>query len=174
MEEKFYLEKDRIQVFIGKAGSKKREIEKKLECKIDVDSSTGEVFVNCDDGYLLFVLKNIILAINYGFNPDKALKLYDESFVLDIIDVKRFVKDSEKVKVVLGRVIGKSGATREIIEQISKCYLSINSNNVCVIGPYENTLIVVEALEMLIKGSSHKSLYSYLEKNKTNFNDGLI
>jgi hypothetical protein len=34
MEEGFFLEKDRIPVFIGVAGGKKREIEKKFDCML--------------------------------------------------------------------------------------------------------------------------------------------
>lgn len=174
MEERTYLEKDRIPVFIGINGSKKRAIEKKFDCSIDVNSETGEVLMSGEDSVTLFVLTNVISAINYGHNPDNAMKLEDESFVHDLIDVKNQIKDHKRIKSVMGRIIGKEGHTRKIIEEITKCSVSVKDHFVSIVGPYENTNLVHEALDMLIRGASHKSLYSYLERNKTNINTGLL
>ncbi len=174
MEEKYYLEIDRIPVFIGVAGSKKREMEKKFDCKIDINSKSGEVTIDCEDSVSIFVLSNVISAVNLGHNPDNAMMLEDETFVLDLIDVKNHIKDHSRLKVVMGRIIGKDGSTRKVIEEITKCHVSVKDHFVSVIGPYENTILVHEALDMLIKGASHKSLYSYLERNKTNVNTGLL
>lgn len=174
MQEIIYLEKDRIPVFIGVSGSKKRMFEKKFDCSIDVDSNSGKVEINSEDGVSLFLMKNIVLAVNMGHNPDVAVKLEDETFVLDTIDVKTMVKDHNRLKVVMGRIIGKDGSTRKIIEEITKCSVSVRDHFVSVIGPYENTILVHEALDMLIKGASHKSLYSFLERNKHNVESGLL
>lgn len=174
MEERCFLEKDRIPVFIGTAGGRKREFEKKFNCKIDVNSETGEVVINCDDALSNFVLSNIIFAINFGHSPQSAMKLEDETFVLDTIDVKNFIKDSKRLKVVMGRIIGKEGSTRKLIEEITKCNVSVKDHYVAVVGPFENTILVHEAVEMLIKGASHKTLYSYLERNKVKVSDGML
>ena len=72
------------------------------------------------------------------------------------------------------RIIGKDGSTRKAIEEITKCNLSIKDSFVSVVGPYENVQLIHEALEMLIKGSSHKSFYSYLERNKSAQASGLL
>lgn len=168
------MEKDRIPVFIGVSGTKKKEIEKLFNCKIDVDSKSGEVNAQSEDSVSLFVLGNVISAINLGHSPDSASKLENESFVLDIIDVKGDIKDHSRLKSVMGRIIGKEGSTRKVIEDITKCNVAVKDSVVSVIGPYENTLLVHEALDMLIKGASHKSLYSYLERNKSNIESGLL
>lgn len=166
MEEKFYLEKDRIPVFIGIEGSMKREFEKKFNCKIIINSNNGEVLVQSDDAVSNFILSNIIHAINYGHNPKNAIKLEDENYVLDVIDVKNMVHENKRLKIVLGRIIGKEGSTRKAIEDITKCSISVKDHFVSIIGPFENTILVHEALDMLIKGASHKSFYSYIERNK--------
>lgn len=173
-EERYFLELDRVPVFIGKEGSKKKEIEDKFECEIEIDSDTGEVIISSEDALNIFIVSNIISAVNYGHNPDKALALEDENYVLDVIDVKPMVRDSGRLKVVMGRIIGKEGSTRSLIEEMTKCAVSVRDNYVSVIGPYENTLIVHEALEMLINGSSHKSFYSFLERNSVNVDSGLL
>ena len=102
------------------------------------------------------------------------MKLEDENYVLDTIDIKTYVRDHNRLKVVMGRVIGKDGGTRKLISEITRCSVAIKDHYVSVIGLYENIQIVHEALEMLINGASHKSFYSYLERNKTNFDSGLL
>ncbi len=174
MKESYYLEKDRIPVFIGKGGSSKANFEKKFNCTIEVNSETGEVLIDSEDGYKNFILSNIINAINHGHSPENALKLEDDNFVLDLIDVKSIVKNHDRVKIVIGRIIGKEGTTRRIIEEVTNCNVSVKDSFVSVIGPYENIALVHEALDMLIKGASHKSFYSYLERNRTNMDKGLL
>lgn len=174
MKEAFILEKDRIPVFIGKEGLEKKKLEEKFNVKIDVDSKTGDVSVLGEDSYSLFIVRNVIDAINFGHNPENAIKLEEESYVLDYIDLKSRVRDQKRLKIVLGRVIGKNGTTRKLIEEITKCSVSVKDNFVSFIGPYENTLLVHEALEMLIDGGSHKSFYAYLERNRVKMDTGLL
>lgn len=166
IQEKVYLEKDRIQVFIGKEGTTKSLFEKQFNCEIEVNSDTGEVLMSAEDSYPLFIMSNIVAAINYGHNPQNALLLEDEHMVLDIIDVKNLVRNQSRLKSVMGRVIGSEGSTRKAIEEITKCNVSVRDHFVSVIGPFENVHLVHDALDMLIKGASHKTFYSYLERNK--------
>ena len=161
-EEHYFLDKDRIPVFIGKEGTIKRALEKKFNCVLKIDSESGQVKVISEDAVNTFLISNIISAVNLGHSPITAMKLEDESFVLDMIDVKPLVRGPERLKVVLGRVIGKEGSTRKLIEEMTKCHVSIKSPYVSIIGPFENTHLVHEALEMLIKGASHKTIYSFL------------
>lgn len=174
MEDKFFLEKSRIPVFIGKNGQMKKKIEDVFNCQINIDSKTGDVFVKIEDELSRFILSNVILAINFGQNPLNALKLLDENYVVDVLDVKTEIKNSSKIKSIVGRVIGKDGSTRKTIEEITKCFVSISDSKICVIGAYENIILIHEALLMLIKGASHKSFYSYLERNKNEISSGLL
>jgi len=172
-KEECFLDLDRIPVFIGKGGSEKRKFEVKFDCKIDVDSKSGRVILESDDAVNRFILVNIIAAINYGHNPENAMLLEDETFVIDVIDLKTVVKH-DRLKAVLGRIIGREGSTRRAVEEVTKCHVSVKDHYVSVIGPFENTLLVHEALDMLIKGASHKSFYSYLERNKSSEGSGLL
>jgi ribosomal RNA assembly protein len=102
------------------------------------------------------------------------MKLEHEHMVLDTIDVKNLVRNQGRLKTVMGRIIGKDGSTRRVIEEVTECSVSIYDHFVSVIGPYENTLLVHEALEMLINGSSHKSFYGFLERNREKMDTGLL
>jgi ribosomal RNA assembly protein len=172
--DRFFLEKDRIAVFIGNKGEQKKQFEEKFNCKLDIDSKNGEVIMQSDDAIAKFVLSNIVHAINYGHSPQNAMKLEDENFVLDVIDIKTMIKDHNRLKIVIGRVIGKEGSTRKLMEDITKCSVAVKDSYVSVIGPFENTTLVHEALEMLINGSSHKSFYGFLERNRTKMDTGLM
>jgi ribosomal RNA assembly protein len=172
--DRYYLEKDRIPVFIGKKGTQKHQFEEVFKCKLDINSNTGEVIVEDGEAVDNFVLSNVIHAINFGHSPESALELRDENFVLDSIDVKRKVRDHKRLKIVMGRIIGKDGGTRRLIEEITKCSVAVKDSIVSVIGPYENIMLVHEALDMLINGSSHKSFYGFLERNRTKMDTGLL
>jgi len=176
MEETYYLEKDRIPVFIGKQGEMKKQFEKKLNCSIDIDSNSGKIITTSEEPINNFILGNIIQAVNGDLNPNFALKLCDENYVLDVLDVRHMVKKNEKlyVKRAVGRIIGLNGATRKVIEEITKCFLAIKDNYVTIVGPYENTILVQKGIEMICKGVSHKGLYKYLERNKENMETGLF
>ena len=172
--DRFFLEKDRIAVFIGHSGEQKKIFEEKFNCNLEINSKNGEVIINSEDPLAKFIMSNIIHAINYGHSPQSAIKLEDENFVLDVIDIKNMIKDHSRLKIVIGRVIGKEGSTRKLIEDITKCNVAVKDSYVSFIGPYENTMLVHEALEMLINGSSHKSFYSFLERNRTKMDNGLL
>jgi len=111
-EEKYYLNKDRMSVFIGSNGETKKQLEKIFECNININSENGEILASSENSINLFVLGHVINAINYGHNPKNAMLLEDENFVFDIIDVKTLVRDNSRLKIVLGRIIGKEGSTR--------------------------------------------------------------
>lgn len=166
MEEKFLVDKERIPVFIGENGEVKKKIEEVFSCNVDINSDTGEILVENLEPSRAFVLSNVIDAINKGHTPSKALQLDDEFYVMDVIDVKQYVRNDHRLKVVMGRVIGRDGSTRKAVEEITKCDVAIGDREISIIGPYENIILVHEAFEKLIKGASHSSFYSYLERNK--------
>ena len=161
------IDKSRIPIFIGEKGEVKKKLEDTFSCSIDIDSESGEISVTDLDPSQGFVLSNVIDAINHGHTPEEALQLTDEYFVMDVIDVKQYVRNEDRLKVVMGRIIGRDGSTRKAVEDITKCSIAIGNRDVSIIGPYENTILVHEALEKLIKGASHSSFYSYLERNKS-------
>jgi len=172
--DRYFLELDRIPVFIGKQGAQKRAFEEKFNCKLDVNSNTGEVLLTGGETVDNFVLSTIVHAINHGHSPTHALELTNPNFVFDVIDVKNKVRDHKRLKVMVGRIIGKEGSTRKLIEEITKCSVAVKDSFVSVIGPYENIILVHEALDMLISGASHKSFYGFLERNRVKMDTGLL
>jgi len=163
-----YINDNRIAPLIGKEGKTKKKLEKKFKSKLNVDSKNGKVEIESKNALYSYVLKNIVIAINYGHNPENAMLLEDENYVFDLISISDYVK-KDKIKKVLGRVIGQNGIVRKMVYEITRCYLVVDENNVSFIGPYENAHLLREGLIMLIKGAPHKAFYSYLERNRTLF-----
>ncbi|MBT3283475.1 RNA-processing protein [Candidatus Bathyarchaeota archaeon] len=169
MEQKTFIRipGDRIGVLIGADGKTRRRIESAFGVKITVESESGGVTVKVNedqpDVSVMFTVKNIVKAIGRGFNPKKAMTLQDEDNDLIVIDLEEFVGTSKNAQNrVRGRIIGKEGKSRELLEELTNCLVSVYGGTVAVIGPYEMLQVAKEAVEMLLNGSYHKTVWNHL------------
>ncbi|RJS85503.1 RNA-processing protein [Candidatus Bathyarchaeota archaeon] len=166
------IPRERIGVLIGPKGSTKREIERKLKVKLDVDSKTGEVGIsleeNADDPSLIFRAKEVVLAIGRGFSPERAFRLLDdEDAMFEIIDLREiFGRSQSDIIRVKGRIIGKDGKTRRIIEEMSGAMISVYGHTASIIGNIEEVEIARSAIRLLIKGSPHRAVYRFLQRKR--------
>ena len=166
------IPKERIGVLIGPDGQVKQRLEKRLKVKIDINSETGDITINLNpeaqDPSLLFKAKDYVLAVGRGFSPERANKLLeDEDNMLTIIDLRAiFGRSQSDIKRIKGRIIGKEGKTRRIIEELSETYISVYGHTVSIIGGVEQSEIAREAISMLIKGSQHVTVYKYLQRKR--------
>ncbi|NAZ27205.1 MAG: RNA-processing protein [Thermogladius sp.] len=160
---------DRIGVLVGSEGRVKREIEEKTRTKITVDSTSGMVIIEpafmSTTTFELMKARDIVKAIANGFPPDKAMSLLGEDQVLIIVELKQYVGDKPNhLQRILGRVIGEEGRARRIIEEMTGTYISIYQSNIAIIGDYESANIAKTAVEMLIEGRRHSTVYTYIER----------
>ncbi|HIE13770.1 TPA: RNA-processing protein [Candidatus Bathyarchaeota archaeon] len=166
------IPKERIGVLIGPKGSVKREIERKLKVKLDIDSKTGEVGINLEEGAndpsLIFRAKEVVLAIGRGFSPERAFRLLDDdNAMLEIIDLREiFGRSQSDIIRVKGRIIGKDGKTRRIIEEMSGAMISVYGHTASIIGGMEEVEIARAAIRLLIKGSPHRVVYRFLQRKR--------
>ncbi len=157
--------KERVPVLIGKAGETKQKIEDTTGITLDIDSVEGVVTLQSTDSIMLFNTRQIVYAIGRGFNPEIALKLLKIDFELEVINLKEVVGNSKKHLVRLrGRLIGKNGRSREIIEEATETEISIYGKTVAIIGPVERLAIARHAIEMIIQGNQHTTVYKWLER----------
>ena len=70
------------------------------------------------------------------------------------------------MKIIKSRLIGTKGKTRISIEECSGCFISIYGKTVSIIGKYEQINIAREAINMIIRGSKHSKVYSFLQQAK--------
>ncbi len=160
------IPKQRIAVLIGKGGDIKKEIEEATNVKVTVDSHDGDVFLEGEDGLNLYTAKEVVRAIGRGFNPKIAKLLLKPDYVFDQINLNNYIKTKNSLTRLKGRVIGSEGKSRKNIESLTHCSLIIFGKTISIIGPLEYVPVARHATEMLLQGSTHSTVYSWLEKKR--------
>ena len=163
------IPKDRIGVLVGKKGETKNKIEKELGVEIDIDED-GEITIfsteEQKDPLATWKARDIVRAIGRGFNPEKALKLISDDYVLEIIDITDYAHSDNAIRRLKGRVIGSGGKSRRYIEDLTDTDISVYGKTVAVLGEFEPVQIAKEAVSMILRGSSHAKMYKYLERHR--------
>jgi len=166
------IPKERVGVLIGPEGRTKKSIEEKLSVELQIDSDAGDVTImmaeKATDPSTLFKAKDVITALGRGFSPEHAFRLIrDEEAVLDVIDLRSaFGKSEADIKRVKGRIIGMNGKTRRIIEELTDTNVAVFGHTVAIIGTIEQVEVAREAIEMLVKGSMHGTVYRFLHRKR--------
>ena len=166
------IPQDRIGVLIGTNGETKQKIEKTTHTWLDIDGGEGTVIVSpseeMEDPLGVWKTNHVVKAIGRGFNPEIALKLNEDDIYLEIIKLTLYVGKSKKALArQKGRIIGKDGRTREIIISMAEVDMAIYGKTVAFIGELENVMVAKEAVEMILNGSQHKSVYGFLESKQS-------
>lgn len=108
---------------------------------------------------------SVIRAVDYGFSIDDALKLMSDDYILDVIDLKQAVGNNpDALRRIKGRIIGENGKTKKIIQEYTGVLISIGEHTVALLGIYEQLAIARKAVEMLIEGREHSTVYKFLDK----------
>jgi ribosomal RNA assembly protein len=166
------IPKERVGVLIGPDGRTKKSIEEKLSVELQIDGEEGDVNIlmkeNAADPSMLFKAKDVVTALGRGFSPEHAFRLIrDEEAVLDMLDLRAIFEKSEAdIKRVKGRIIGMNGKTRTIIEELTDVHVAVYGHTVAIIGTMEQVQVAREAIEMLIKGSMHGTVYRFLHRKR--------
>jgi ribosomal RNA assembly protein len=159
---------DRIGVLIGHKGLVKEDIEKKSASRITVDSNEGEVYIEgIEGGDPLKTLRvaEVIRAIGRGFSPENASALLDDDLLLfEVISLDHL--SPKALNRVKGRVIGRDGRTRGVIENLANVKISVHGKTISLIGQSYWIRTAHEAIAMLIQGSPHSSVYNFLERKR--------
>ena len=163
--------KERIAVVIGKQGETRKEIEKTTNTTLSIDSKEGDIIIRGMDGLGIYTAKEVISAIGRGFNPEIAAMLLKLDYTFEAITLSDTSKSKDAQLRLKGRVIGSEGKTRKIIEELTECYVSVYGKTISIIGQTENSQIARKAIEMLISGSTHATVYKWLEKRRRHINN---
>lgn len=159
--------KNRVAVIIGKEGTVKRDLEESTKTKLTIDSKEGDVFVSGEDALGLYTAREMIKAIGRGFNPEIAKLLLKQDYVFEIVDLREFVGKSKEAMLRLkGRVIGREGKSRKLIEELTECNISVFGKTIGIIGSPDSAANARQAVESLLRGSTHANVYKWLEKRR--------
>ncbi len=163
---------NRIGAIIGPKGKTKRTLEKMSGFNLRIDSREGIIEVEASENSKalkgLQVL-NAVKAIGRGFNPEKTYQLLETDCYLEVVDIRDYIGRSKKrMNTVRGRLIGKGGKTRHIIEEMTGCDLAIQGHTISIISNLEGLNAAKVAISMVLGGSEHGSVYKYLESFRRN------
>ncbi|MGC8606017.1 MAG: KH domain-containing protein [Vulcanisaeta sp.] len=161
---KLVIEKNRLKA-ISEA---LKAIEEEFGVKIIVDNDKGEVTItpgNSTSFDQLIKAKNIIEAISYGFDYNDAQNLRSDDYTLEILDLKDYV-DKDKtnhISRIKARIIGEDGRAKKVLQELTDTNIVIGDRYIAILGLYENVKIAREALEMLIRGRQHATVYRWIQ-----------
>lgn len=166
------IPKDRIGVLVGPKGTVKSRVEDSMGVDLTIDSETGLVDIrlrkDTQDPSNALRAKDIVVAIGRGFSPERALSLVNEDNTLDVLDLHDiFGKNEAEIRRVDGRIIGREGKTRRIIEEMTGTLVSVSGHTVSIIGSYDSVSTAKDAIEKLLKGRQHGTVYKFLRRKKS-------
>jgi ribosomal RNA assembly protein len=144
----------------------KHFIEEKTKTILEIDSETGTVSItSSEDPLQALRVMDLVKAIGRGFSPERALSILDdEMLMLDVLDLSKMVSTKSDMERIKGRIIGKDGRSREIMERLSGSKVSVYGKTVSILGYPEQIRVARTAIEMLLDGAPHGNVYSFLEK----------
>jgi ribosomal RNA assembly protein len=162
------ISQQRVGVLIGFEGKTKKMIEDLTQTNLNIDSEDGAVTIfpqeGMEDPLGVWKANHVVKAIGRGFSPEAAIELNKDDVYLEIIKLTDYFGKSKKaLERYRGRIIGRDGKTRDLIIKMAEVAIAVYGKTVSIIGTIENVLIAKEAIEMIINGSRHKSVYGFLE-----------
>ncbi|RLF03285.1 MAG: RNA-processing protein [Thermoprotei archaeon] len=161
------LNPDRVGVLIGEGGRVKKRIEESTKTRIRIDTRALEAVIQPTEESSLsdvYKAKRIVEAINYGFSPERALRLLEDDQFLEVIDLKEYAKRRENLVRIKGRIIGERGKFWKTLEEMSGAYVSVYDRFVAIIGDFNQLRIVKTAIQMIIDGRQHRTVINYLKR----------
>ena len=166
------IPEDRVGVVIGPGGRTCHEIAERTSTDVQVDSEEGAVRISGPDSDPARVMqaRDIVLAIGRGFSPERAKRLLKENTYLGILDIKVTTGKKEKAALrrIRSRVIGTRGEARNRIEQLSGCSVSVYGATVALIGREDELERATRAVELLLRGSEHSTVFHMLARLRRN------
>ncbi|MFH1308372.1 MAG: KH domain-containing protein [archaeon] len=156
---------------IRKVIAHKKLLEKKLKVKILIKKKFITISGTEENEY--FAVK-VFEAIDADFPIDISLLIADspEEYMIEHLSIKEFTRRPNLAEV-RARIIGRKGKTKQIIEDLSNCYISLHENTVSIIGNTEDIGRATQAITKLIQGSKQSSVYGFLEKSGRRFYSNL-
>lgn len=170
---------ERIGVVIGHEGQTKKILEEKSKLIINIDSKIGEISIDDHESknpINAIILENIILAIGRGFSPEHAMRLFGEDMEFYIFDIRDYVgKKESHVRRLKARIIGTHGKSKRVLEELTDSNISVYGHTVSIIADFVSMDVIKRAIDKLLSGSKHASVYRFIETNMKKLRlDGLI
>jgi ribosomal RNA assembly protein len=148
--------------FLKKDGKWKKQLKKLSDIKVKLNE---DVTIETKDPLQVLRVKEVFRAFGRGFEFEDALDLFDEDNFLEVMKVKEFSGKSKRRQVTLkGRIIGTGGRTKKLIEKYCNVKVAIYGKTISILGRWDNVKVARQAVDMLLEGAMHSTVYRFLEK----------
>jgi ribosomal RNA assembly protein len=160
------IPKERVAVLIGTKGELKKQLEHATKTRIAVDSNEGDVNITGKEPLLLYSCREIVRAIGRGFSPEIAMLLLKQDYGIEFISLNDYARTPNDMERLRGRVIGEGGKSRKTIETLTNTHVSVYGKTIGIIGQLEQIPAARKAIEALLSGRKHGTVYKFLERQR--------
>jgi ribosomal RNA assembly protein len=176
MAEYVKIPEERLDFILAEDEKIKKIIEKSTNTIIEIDKEICEVAIiekkDNDDPLATWRARDVVKAIGRGFEPETALELLDPNKELKIIELPEYAgKSKNRLIGIRGRIIGREGKSKQIIENTTDTHMVVYGKTVCIIGSIDRVHLAARAVDMLANGSMHGSVYKMLEQECRKINN---
>lgn len=108
----------------------------------------------------------ILRAVDLGFEPRIAFKLFSDSVFLEVMDLGVALRRNERaIGRHKARIIGTEGKAKKTLEELTEAFIAISDDErIGIIGEFDSVRAAKEGITRLLEGSPHGSVFSYLRE----------
>lgn len=140
-----------------------KELSELGEVKASVDDDQNLVIEG--DGGKEWIAEQVVKALALGFEAKHAFKLFKDDYFLEVINLENAIGHSEKkLARVKARIIGTEGRVKKNLEGLTGAFLSVDGNNISILGKFEELKLAKDAVNKIIDGKEISTVYAFLEK----------
>lgn len=140
------------------------EITDEYDVEIECNDRTGNAEIKSENSMRAFDCKNVIKSYNLGFNIKDSMSLFSDNVEMRVINLKSLSRNSKRLRQNKGRLIGRDGRTKEIIEELTDTKISISDNKVGVIGNIIDVDFCIGIIHKIMDGVDRDIVYRDMEK----------
>jgi ribosomal RNA assembly protein len=111
-------------------------------------------------------IREMARAVALGFAPEEAMALENDEYVLAVVDLKEYTDKPNHLRRIKGRIIGEGGRAKRTIESLAEVSIVVGDNYVAILGRLDDVEIAKRAVEMLIEGKKHSTVYKFIQSLK--------
>jgi ribosomal RNA assembly protein len=143
----------------------------RYRAEVNVDSALSYIVIRPAEGITvdeLLKLRDMAEAIALGFAPEDALRLENDGYRLERIDLKEHVERRHMPRIK-ARIIGEDGRAKATIETLAGVKMVVGDRYVGILGAAEAVAVARDAVLMLIEGKKHGTVYKYIQRAVRDF-----
>lgn len=160
------VEKSRLGLVIGHGGSAKRDLERLFRVTLEIDSRNSIVYIVPKEDaspYEVLKARQAITALSLGFRPGDVRLLAEDTSYLELIDLKEVSRNREDMARIKARIIGSEGKFKRLLEEMTGVRVVVGEREVGIIGDFEQVKVARDAISMILRGRSHRTVINYLK-----------